>query len=141
MQSSITGRKFKELYEIKHLGLKMDEIYAVEFIGGATIVPKLQVCNIRFVLAVSPSIKFLRRVRSLGFYVLTLAGQRNTFFKTLKTVMSAENYMSTYAPGMMKLAKDSAWKWQASDNLLLPMTSDLKPVSSKASNDIMFKTV
>lgn len=70
-----------------------------------------------------------------------LAGQNNTFVKTLKTVMSTENYMSTYAPDMMKLAKDSVWKWQASDNLLLPMTSDLKPVSSKASNDIMFKTV
>ncbi|KAK9232204.1 hypothetical protein WN943_022449 [Citrus x changshan-huyou] len=119
----------------------MDKIYAVEFIGRATIVPKLQVCTIRFVLVVSPSIKFLRRVRSLGFYVLMLAGQNNTFVKTLKTVMSTENYMSTYAQDMMKLAKDSVWKWQASDNLLLPMTSDLKPVSSKASNDIMFKTV
>ena len=39
-----------------------------------------------------------------------LVGQHNTLVKTLKTMMSAENYMSTYAPGMMKLAKDSAWK-------------------------------
>ena len=62
-RSNITCQKFEELYEIKHSGLKMDEIYAVEFIGGATIVPKLQVCTIHFVLVVSPSIKFLRRVR------------------------------------------------------------------------------
>lgn len=31
----------KEL--LKHSGLKMDDIYAVELIGGATRVPKLQV--------------------------------------------------------------------------------------------------
>ena len=29
---------------IKNSGLKIDEIYAVELIGGATRVPKLQVC-------------------------------------------------------------------------------------------------
>lgn len=28
---------------LKHSGLKMDDIYAVELIGGATRVPKLQV--------------------------------------------------------------------------------------------------
>ncbi|GAY69023.1 hypothetical protein CUMW_268750 [Citrus unshiu] len=45
VKSNITCQKFEELYEIKHSGLKMDEIYAVEFIGGATIVPKLQACD------------------------------------------------------------------------------------------------
>ena len=29
---------------LKNSGLKVDEIYAVELIGGATRVPKLQVC-------------------------------------------------------------------------------------------------
>lgn len=75
-RSSITRQKFEELCEdlwerslvplrevLNYSGLKMDEIYAVEFIGGATIVPKLQVSTIRFVLVVSPSIKFLRRER------------------------------------------------------------------------------
>ncbi|KAH9714951.1 hypothetical protein KPL71_020847 [Citrus sinensis] len=32
-RSSITCQKFEELYELKHSGLKMDEIYAVELIG------------------------------------------------------------------------------------------------------------
>lgn len=54
-RSSITRQKFEELCEdlwerslvplkelLKHSGLKMDEIYAVELIGGATRVPKLQ---------------------------------------------------------------------------------------------------
>ncbi|XP_024036318.1 heat shock 70 kDa protein 17-like [Citrus clementina] len=41
-RSSITCQKLEELYELMHSGLKMDEIYAVEFIGGATVVPKLQ---------------------------------------------------------------------------------------------------
>ncbi|KAK3227333.1 hypothetical protein Dsin_007195 [Dipteronia sinensis] len=54
-RSSITREKFEELCEdlwekslipikevLKHSGLKMDEIYAVELIGGATRVPKLQ---------------------------------------------------------------------------------------------------
>lgn len=69
-RSSITRQKFEELCEdlwerslvplrevLKHSGLKMDEIYAVELIGGATRVPKLQVCIILFVLVVNPSIK------------------------------------------------------------------------------------
>ncbi|XP_052300014.1 uncharacterized protein LOC127903673 isoform X2 [Citrus sinensis] len=42
LRSSITCQKLEELYELMHSGLKMDEIYAVEFIGGATVVPKLQ---------------------------------------------------------------------------------------------------
>lgn len=29
---------------LKNSGLKVDELYAVELIGGATRVPKLQVC-------------------------------------------------------------------------------------------------
>ncbi|KAM7499895.1 hypothetical protein LguiA_024309 [Lonicera macranthoides] len=54
-RSSITREKFEELCEdlweksliplkevIKHSGLKIEEIYAVELIGGATRVPKLQ---------------------------------------------------------------------------------------------------
>ncbi|KAL5808288.1 hypothetical protein ACOSQ3_028979 [Xanthoceras sorbifolium] len=54
-RSTITREKFEELCEdlwekslipvkevLKHSGLKMDEIYAVELIGGATRVPKLQ---------------------------------------------------------------------------------------------------
>ena len=55
-RSTITREKFEELcgdlWEksllpvkelLKHSGLKMDDIYAVELIGGATRVPKLQV--------------------------------------------------------------------------------------------------
>lgn len=55
-RSSITRDKFEELCEdlwdrsltplkevLNHSGLKVDEIYAVELIGGATRVPKLQV--------------------------------------------------------------------------------------------------
>lgn len=55
-RSTITREKFEELCEdlweksllplkevLKHSGLKLDEIYAVELIGGATRVPKLQV--------------------------------------------------------------------------------------------------
>ena len=55
-RSTITREKFEELCEdlweksliplkevLKHSGLKVDEIYAVELIGGATRVPKLQV--------------------------------------------------------------------------------------------------
>ncbi|KAM1059679.1 hypothetical protein ACFX15_023731 [Malus domestica] len=54
-RSTITREKFEELCEdlweksliplkevLKHSGLKVDEIYAVELIGGATRVPKLQ---------------------------------------------------------------------------------------------------
>ncbi|KAJ8747809.1 hypothetical protein K2173_006989 [Erythroxylum novogranatense] len=54
-RSTITREKFEELCEdlwdrsliplkevIKHSGLKLDEIYAVELIGGSTRVPKLQ---------------------------------------------------------------------------------------------------
>lgn len=35
---------------LKHSGLKLDEIYAVELIGGGTRVPKLQVCLVFFVI-------------------------------------------------------------------------------------------
>ncbi|KAF8413502.1 hypothetical protein HHK36_001492 [Tetracentron sinense] len=55
-RSTITREKFEELCEdlweksliplkevLKHSGLKVDELYAVELIGGATRVPKLQV--------------------------------------------------------------------------------------------------
>lgn len=58
VRSSITREKFEELCEdlweksliplkevIKYSGLKIEEIYAVELIGGATRVPKLQVCS------------------------------------------------------------------------------------------------
>lgn len=61
-RSTITREKFEELcgdlWEqalvpvkevLKHSGLKVDDIYAVELIGGATRVPKLQV--ILFVFA------------------------------------------------------------------------------------------
>ena len=37
-KGGITCQKFEELRELKHSGLKMDEYYAVELIGGATIV-------------------------------------------------------------------------------------------------------
>lgn len=56
-RSTITREKFEELCEdlwersltpvkevLKNSGLKVDEVYAVELIGGATRVPKLQVC-------------------------------------------------------------------------------------------------
>ena len=72
-RSSITRQKFEELCEdlwerslvplkevLNYSGLKMDEIYAVELIGGGTRVPKLQVCTILFVLTVNPSIKLLK---------------------------------------------------------------------------------
>lgn len=61
-RSTITREKFEELCQdlweksliplkevLKHSGLKVDELYAVELIGGATRVPKLQVCTILFV--------------------------------------------------------------------------------------------
>ena len=35
---------------LQHSGLKLDEIYAVELIGGSTRVPKLQVCNVIFLM-------------------------------------------------------------------------------------------
>jgi molecular chaperone DnaK (HSP70) len=35
---------------LKNSGLKVDEIYAVELIGGGTRVPKLQVCIVFFVI-------------------------------------------------------------------------------------------
>ncbi|MBA0868072.1 hypothetical protein Goshw_008433 [Gossypium schwendimanii] len=57
-RSTITREKFEELCAdlwdkslvpvkevLKHSGLKADDIYAVELIGGATRVPKLQVCS------------------------------------------------------------------------------------------------
>ena len=37
-EGGIAYQKFEELHELKHSGLKMDEIYAEELIGGATIV-------------------------------------------------------------------------------------------------------
>lgn len=59
LRSTITRETFEELCEdlwdralapvkevLKHSGLKVDEIYAVELIGGATRVPKLQVWHI-----------------------------------------------------------------------------------------------
>lgn len=61
-RSTITREKFEELCQdiwekslipikevLKHSGLKVDEIYAVELIGGATRVPKLQVCCPHFI--------------------------------------------------------------------------------------------
>ena len=55
-RSTISREKFEELCKdlwersltplkdvLKHSGLKIDDIYAVELIGGATRVPKLQV--------------------------------------------------------------------------------------------------
>jgi hypothetical protein len=55
-RSTITREKFEELCEdlweqaltpvkevLTHSGMKIDDIYAVELIGGATRVPKLQV--------------------------------------------------------------------------------------------------
>ena len=55
-RSTITREKFEELCEdlwersliplkevLKHSGLKVDDLHAVELIGGATRVPKLQV--------------------------------------------------------------------------------------------------
>lgn len=58
-RSTITREKFEELCEdlweksliplkevLKHCDLKVDEIFAVELIGGGTRVPKLQVCNV-----------------------------------------------------------------------------------------------
>ena len=33
---------------LQHSGLKLNDIYAVELIGGSTRVPKLQVCNVIF---------------------------------------------------------------------------------------------
>jgi len=55
-RSTITREKFEELCEdiweksllpvkevLEHSGLSLEEIYAVELIGGATRVPKLQV--------------------------------------------------------------------------------------------------
>jgi len=55
-RSTITREKFEELCGdlwdqalvpvkevLKHSGLKLDDIYAVELIGGATRVPKIQV--------------------------------------------------------------------------------------------------
>lgn len=35
---------------LKYSGLKVDEIYAVELIGGGTRVPKLQVCTVFFLM-------------------------------------------------------------------------------------------
>jgi molecular chaperone DnaK (HSP70) len=35
---------------LKNSGLKVDEIYAVELIGGGTRVPKLQVCIVFFMI-------------------------------------------------------------------------------------------
>lgn len=58
IRSTITREKFEELCGdlwdksllpvkelLKHSGLQTDDIYAVELIGGATRVPKLQVCT------------------------------------------------------------------------------------------------
>lgn len=57
-RSTITREKFEELCSdlwgkslipikevLERSGLKVDEVYAVELIGGATRVPKLQVCT------------------------------------------------------------------------------------------------
>jgi len=62
-RSTITREKFEELCQdlwekslipvkevLQHSGLKLDEIYAVELIGGSTRVPKLQVCNVIFLM-------------------------------------------------------------------------------------------
>lgn len=62
-RSTIAREKFEELCEdlwekslippkevVTHSGLKVDEIYAVELIGGATRVPKLQVCYPHFIV-------------------------------------------------------------------------------------------
>jgi hypothetical protein len=35
---------------LQHSGLKLNDIYAVELIGGSTRVPKLQVCNVIFLM-------------------------------------------------------------------------------------------
>lgn len=61
IRSTITREKFEELCAdlwgkallpvkqiLENSGVKMDEIYAVELIGGATRVPKLQVCTSSF---------------------------------------------------------------------------------------------
>lgn len=60
-RSTISREKFEELCEdlweqsllpvkevLKHSDMKVDDIYAVEFIGGATRVPKLQVSFVSF---------------------------------------------------------------------------------------------
>lgn len=61
IRSTITREKFEELCEdlweralvplkdvLRHSGLKAEEIYAVELIGGGTRVPKLQVIKLFF---------------------------------------------------------------------------------------------
>ncbi|ESR54612.1 hypothetical protein CICLE_v10023299mg, partial [Citrus x clementina] len=37
------------------------------------------------------------------------------------SMMSVQNYMSTYAPGMMQLPQEYAWKWDAGHTLLPPI--------------------
>lgn len=65
-RSTITREKFEELCEdlweqaltpvkeaLAHSGMKIDDIYAVELIGGATRVPKLQVIKLNSLLCLT----------------------------------------------------------------------------------------
>lgn len=54
----------------------------------------------------------------------------------MDNTMSVENYMSTYAPGMMQLPQEYAWKWDACHTLLPPINLPLKPISAKGTNDL-----
>ncbi|KAK9187013.1 hypothetical protein WN944_018403 [Citrus x changshan-huyou] len=52
------------------------------------------------------------------------------------SMMSVQNYMSTYAPGMMQLPQEYAWKWDAGHTLLPPISLPLKPISAKGTDDL-----
>lgn len=51
-------------------------------------------------------------------------------------LLSVQNFLSTYAPGMMQLPKENAWKWHSGHNLHPPMTVALQPLTLQPPNDI-----
>lgn len=59
----------------------------------------------------------------------------------VNNIMSVQNVWSIYAPGILELPKEHAWKWHAGDIVLTSMTQRPKVVSAKGNNEIAANTI
>ncbi|KAK9209277.1 hypothetical protein WN944_001641 [Citrus x changshan-huyou] len=75
-------------------------------------------------------------VRKQTGTILGIKYMRRKIEDYMDNTMYVENYMSTYAPGMMQLPQEYAWKWDAGHTLLPPINLPLKPISAKGTNDL-----